>query len=57
MTVYVSEFNDASINLHEGLGFQTEGRLRRVIHTRGRYYDQLMFGLLSEEYRTQFPTA
>src|SRR5438552_3298130 len=35
VTVYVAEFNDASIKLHEGLGLHTEGRLRHVVYTGG----------------------
>jgi len=50
VTVQVHAFNQASIRLHECLGFQQEGRLRRVVFTRGRHFDSLVFGLTAEEY-------
>lgn len=50
VTVGVFEFNAASIRLHEKLGFQREGRLRRMTHTDGRFFDQLIFGLTAEEF-------
>ena len=49
-TVTVYEFNDASIRLHERLGFQHEGRIRRIVFTRGRHFDALLFGLTAEEF-------
>jgi RimJ/RimL family protein N-acetyltransferase len=48
----VHEFNAASIALHEKLGFQQEGRVRRAVYTGGRYWDLLLFGLTVEEFRT-----
>jgi RimJ/RimL family protein N-acetyltransferase len=49
----VHEFNAASIALHEKLGFQQEGRVRRAIYTGGRYWDLLLFGLTVEEFRAR----
>ena len=49
-TVYVYAFNPASIRLHEKLGFTAEGRLRKQIYTNGEYHDELIFGLLREEF-------
>jgi RimJ/RimL family protein N-acetyltransferase len=46
----VYEFNEASIALHEALGFQCEGRLRRQIYTEGRYHDVFWYGLTREEF-------
>lgn len=46
----VYEFNAASIALHESLGFQREGRLRRLLYTEGRYHDVLWYGLTREEF-------
>ena len=43
-------FNEPSIRLHERLGFQLEGRLRREIYTEGRYFDVLVFGMMAEEF-------
>ena len=47
-TVYA--FNAPSIRLHEKLGFVCEGRLRRVLYTEGRYYDELQYGMTAEEF-------
>lgn len=49
-TVGAFSFNEASIRLHEKLGFQQEGRLRRTVYTDGRYFDELIFGLTVEEF-------
>lgn len=49
-TVEVYSFNEPSIALHERLGFQREGCLRRTIYTEGRYHDTLVFGLTVEEF-------
>ncbi len=43
-------FNEASIKLHERLGFMLEGRLRRVNYTGGEYHDALCFGMTKEEF-------
>jgi RimJ/RimL family protein N-acetyltransferase len=50
VTVRVYSFNDASIRLHEKLGFQLEGRLRRTVYTNGEYFDELIYGLTVEEF-------
>jgi RimJ/RimL family protein N-acetyltransferase len=49
--VHVHSDNAASIRLHERLGFQLEGRLRRTVFTRGEYLDDLLFGMTVEEFR------
>jgi RimJ/RimL family protein N-acetyltransferase len=49
-TVHVYAFNEPSIHLHEKLGFQLEGRLRRTIFTDGMYHDELVFGITAEEF-------
>jgi RimJ/RimL family protein N-acetyltransferase len=46
----VYSFNESSIRLHEDLGFQLEGRLRRMIYTRGQHYDELSYGMTVEEF-------
>jgi RimJ/RimL family protein N-acetyltransferase len=53
VTVRVYAFNEPSIRLHESLGFQQEGRLRRMIFTGGEYHDVLVFGLTAEEFSQQ----
>lgn len=50
VTVGVYSFNEASIKLHEKLGFVQEGRLRRMIFTRGEFFDDIQFGMLREEF-------
>jgi RimJ/RimL family protein N-acetyltransferase len=50
VTVRVYSFNDASSRLHEKLGFQLEGRLRRTVFTSGEYFDELIYGLTVEEF-------
>lgn len=42
--------NAASRALHLKLGFKEEGLRRRSIYMNGRYYDDLMLGLLREEF-------
>lgn len=55
-TVHVFDFNEASIRLHERLGFTLEGRLRRMTFGNGRFADQLVFGLLAEEFEERAET-
>lgn len=55
VTAHVYSFNEPSIRLHERLGFQLEGRLRRMIHTDGQYFDELIFGMTAEEFATRYP--
>lgn len=53
VTVRVFSFNEPSLRLHERLGFQQEGRLRRMVYTRGRHYDEVIFGMTTEEFATK----
>jgi RimJ/RimL family protein N-acetyltransferase len=50
VTVSIYSFNEASIKLHERLGFQQEGHIRRTVFTRGKYFDELIYGLTKEEF-------
>lgn len=50
VNVQVYDFNEPSIRLHESLGFQREGQLRRMIYTGGTYHDDLLYGLTAEEF-------
>ena len=45
--------NEASIRLHEKLGFVEEGRRRRQFFLKGEYYDDVLFGLTREEFDAQ----
>lgn len=49
-TVSVYAFNEASLRLHERLGFREEGRLRRMVFTAGAHHDEVVLGLLAEEF-------
>lgn len=51
VTVGIYAFNEASIRLHEQLGFQQEGRLREMIYADSAYHDLLKFGLLKREFK------
>lgn len=53
VTISIHSYNEASIRLHERLGFQQEGRIRRTIFTRGQYFDELIWGLTREEFLAQ----
>lgn len=43
--------NEKSRAVPERLGFKLEGRLRGNIRLRGRYYDEIIYGMLAEEWR------
>ena len=47
-------FNEASIGLHRSLGFVEEGRLRDVVYTKGRYFDDVCFGMTREEFLEKY---
>ncbi len=42
--------------LHEHLGFELEGVLRRMGYTRGSFYDTCWYGVTAEEFETRFGT-
>jgi RimJ/RimL family protein N-acetyltransferase len=50
VTVGVFAPNEASIALHERLGFTREGTLRRMGYTHGAHFDQHYYGLTREEW-------
>jgi RimJ/RimL family protein N-acetyltransferase len=50
VTVSVYSFNQTSTRLHEKLGFQLEGHIRRTVFTDGELYDELVYGLTAEEF-------
>lgn len=49
-TAHVYSFNEASMRLHESLGFKLEGRIRRMIYTGGEFYDDIIYGITVEEF-------
>jgi len=50
VTARVYSFNEASLTLHEHLGFVREGCLRRMRYTNGRYFDDVIYGMTAEEF-------
>ena len=52
VTVPVHSDNPASIRLHESLGFQREGTLRRMFFTQGHFVDEIWFGMTMEEFQS-----
>jgi RimJ/RimL family protein N-acetyltransferase len=42
--------NEASIRMHQKLGFMEEGRIRRTCFYNGHYHDDVMFGMTREEF-------
>lgn len=54
ITIDVYSFNEESAKLHEKLGFQLEGRIRRTVYTKGQYFDVLMYGITKEEFLEKY---
>jgi RimJ/RimL family protein N-acetyltransferase len=50
VTVTIFSFNEPSVRLHERLGFQFEGRIRRTAYTGGAHHDALIYGMTVEEF-------
>lgn len=44
-------YNARAIHLYTSLGFVEEGRRRAAVYHRGAFHDQVLLGLLEEEYR------
>jgi RimJ/RimL family protein N-acetyltransferase len=53
----VYSFNEPSIKLHEHLGFQLEGRIRRMVFTQGRHFALLYYGMTSDEFAERYRQA
>jgi RimJ/RimL family protein N-acetyltransferase len=49
----IYSFNEASIALHERLGFILEGRHRRMIYSGGVFHDALFYGITIEEFQVK----
>jgi RimJ/RimL family protein N-acetyltransferase len=50
VTPHVFSFNERSLRLHQAMGFTTEGKLRNMIYTNGRHFDEIHFGLTKAEF-------
>lgn len=46
----ILEGNEGSIAMHKKLGCEQEAVLKQNIYTNGKYYSELLFGLLKEDY-------
>jgi RimJ/RimL family protein N-acetyltransferase len=44
--------NEASIKLHQKLGFREEGRRREAVYMDGAYHDIVLFGMLVDEFKS-----
>ncbi len=47
----VYDFNERSIAMQKKVGFQIEGRRRKAIFKGGRYVDEIILGILREEWK------
>jgi RimJ/RimL family protein N-acetyltransferase len=50
----VFEYNERAIKVYEKCGFKREGVRRRALFRDGRYYDQILMGILREEFTAGF---
>jgi RimJ/RimL family protein N-acetyltransferase len=50
VTAHIDDRNEPSLQLFQRLGFQLEGRLRRMVYSGGRHYDYIAYGLTVEEF-------
>lgn len=48
--LYVFAFNERAIKSYKKCGFIEEGRLRQTIFRNGKYHDEIVMGILREEY-------
>jgi RimJ/RimL family protein N-acetyltransferase len=55
VNAFVYSFNERSIKLHQSMGFKEEGRLRKMVYTNGEFYDEIYFGMTSEEFDLLYP--
>ena len=53
-TVDILASNEASITLHERLGFVNEGQIRRAHYSEGVYHDSCYYGLTDNEWRDKY---
>jgi len=53
IALHVYSFNERAIKSYEKCGFVVEGRLRKEVYKNGSYFDDVVMGLLKEEYINQ----
>ncbi|MFP6809168.1 MAG: GNAT family protein [Pseudomonadales bacterium] len=56
-TVDILASNEASITLHERLGFVKEGQIRRAHYSEGVYHDSCYYSLTDNEWRDKYCQA
>ena len=47
------EYNDGAVRLYEKLGFKLEGRSREALWFNGRFWDDVQYGMLEQEWRAR----
>lgn len=47
----VLDSNEVAKNLYKKIGFVEEGRKRKAVYKTGKYVDEIVMGLLREEYQ------
>lgn len=55
VTVNIHADNLPSLRLHEALGYQNEGRLRRMAFQNGQFMDVFYYGMTVEEFHAKYP--
>lgn len=50
VNAHVYAFNEGSAAFQEQLGFKLEGTIRDMIYTKGRHYDEYIYGLTKTEF-------
>jgi len=50
LSLEVLEYNQVAYNLYRKVGFVEEGRKRKAVFKRGCYVDELVMGLLRDDY-------
>lgn len=50
----VFAFNERAIGLYRHLGFQDEGRIRRVVFTNSQFHDEILLGMTVEEFDERY---
>jgi len=51
----IFDFNARSLRLFSGQGFRQEGRIRQAIYKRGQFCDEIVMGLLRNEWERSSP--
>ncbi|HSK46484.1 MAG TPA: GNAT family protein, partial [Coriobacteriia bacterium] len=55
-TIRAREDNDRGIHLYRSVGFRPAGVFRQAEYAEGRFFDETLFDLLAEEFRSMYAT-